>query len=348
MTSTFHTNLSSDSSVESQTKTNGDEDLGDPDPLGGTISELMLIKDLQQIFKQTEQRVGEVDFTDDCALINRYQPKSKILVTTDALCEGVHFDRDWDTLESIGAQAVVVNLSDLASSGARPIGLLWSLSLPQHFCLEDVHELAKGFKDAAALYETPVIGGNTLVRDGHLEIHVTAIGETDGKVLRRTGAQEGDLVYVTGALGSRSIGYLDPTSAHRQIRHQWRPHLTESKCLVDWGYVTAMMDVSDGLLLDTARLAQCNQLIIDIDSRQLPVDPTLKTHPLISQAILSGGEDYVLLFTAPSGVAPPADANATCIGICHSRQDHHSQSVLLNGSPVAEQGHLYHVRGHQS
>ena len=186
-----------------------------------------------------------------------------------------------------------------------------------------------------------------MVRPGHLEIHVTAIGYRMGTWHRRSGAQVGDRVYVTGALGSRALGYMDPSKESRRKRHQWRPHIHESETLVRWGKVTAMMDISDGLLIDASRLAQCNQLAIHIDSHKLPLDPQLKTHSLIKKAALMGGEDYVLLFTAPQGFDPPKEVQAVCIGECRSVKVESDPWVFVDDIPHSNLGHLYYLGDHK-
>ncbi len=280
-----------------------------------------------------------LDHGDDCALLGAGEGAQ--LLTTDALAEGVHFDLAWDTLEQVGAQAAVVNLSDLAASGGRPRALLWSLSLPPSLSVEQVGALAWGFARVAARWDAPVLGGNLCVRPGPLEVHVTALGAVEGRRLHRSGARAGDALFVTGALGARALGYLEPSEASRALRHQWRPHLSESAALASWGGVTAMMDISDGLLLDAHRIAAASDVELSITSALLPVCARMSalasTPEVALRAALSGGEDYVLLFTARG--EPPPEAHATQIGECLRAARPSTSRLSLDGEPVAPRGY---------
>ncbi len=356
------------------------DDASDPDPSTSSSfppTELNLLKIFEKVFRSHYQSPQDVDFSDDCASFGLSQAQARVVVTSDAIIEGTHFDCAWDSYEEIGAQAAVVNLSDLASCAAQPRALFWSLSLPPQLTLPQIEALATGFEMVASQYQVPVLGGNTAIREGKLEIHVTAIGEAYPQVISRQGAQAHDLLYVTGELGSRALGYLDPKLSTRQKRHQWRPHLEQAQQLRAWGKVTAMMDISDGLLLDAQRLAQLNQIHIDINLASLPIDPELQEHPLITKAALSGGEDYILLFTAPPDAQVPAEINAYCIGCCYplhenqaftnntsntestrisnvesnSRQETTQQEktqVTVDGQYIQKLGHLYSLEGQNS
>jgi len=279
-----------------------------------------------------------IDHGDDCALMPPLGGAQ--LLTTDALAEGVHFDLAWDTLEQVGAQAAVVNLSDLAASGGAPRGLLWSLSLPPALSADQVEALAWGFAKVAARWGAPVLGGNLCVRPGPLEVHVTALGAAPAARLHRRGARPGDGVFVTGALGARALGYLEPSEASRALRHLWRPHLPEAAALVSWGAVTAMMDISDGLLLDAHRLAEESDVALALESPLLPICPRMSalasSPPVALRAALRGGEDYVLLFTAPG--APPPEAHATRVGACLAPRPGGAR-VTLDGAPAAPEGY---------
>lgn len=280
-----------------------------------------------------------LDHSDDCALLTSATPHH--IITTDALCEGVHFDLAWDTLAQVGAQAAVANLSDLAASGGAPCALVWSLSLPPTLRLDQLEALTSGFARAAAQWESPVVGGNLCVRSGPLELHVTALGAVTRRLHRR-GAQPGDAVFVTGPLGARALGYLEPSEATRALRHEWRPHLQESAALSAWGRVSAMMDISDGLLLDARRLAEASGVSIELEGALLPVCArmsALASSPAVAlQAALSGGEDYVLLFTAPA--PPPPEARAIRVGAC-ARAGAAGPQVTLDGLPVTPRGYQH-------
>ena len=320
----------------------------DPEPSrshGTFLDEKSSVSLLSQILKTYSPRASEVDLRDDCAFVPHSNTidSNLTLVTTDALCEGVHFDLHLDQLKEVGRQAVIANVSDLASSGAKPSALLWSLSVPHGFTKQNLKELATGFAMTAAHYDCSVIGGNLCVREGPLELHVTAMGVPWGKAILRNGAQAGDAVYVTGTLGERALGYLDPTKQHRALRHEWRAHTLESQLLSDWGYVTSMMDISDGLLLDAERLAIASQLQINLWRDALPASEIVTSHPKGEQAILSGGEDYILLFTASSHTPPPIEANATLIGKCLNL-DQSGTALSLDRHPITGVGYQHFLQ----
>ena len=209
------------------------------------------------------RRAGRpADLSDDCAFLRG----ATQLVTTDTLIEGVHFQLDLDTLAQVGAQAAVQNLSDLAASGGGAGWLVWSLCLPPNLrTLEAVRALTRGFAETAAQNSATVVGGNLSRMPGPLTVAVTAGGPLAGKrPLTRSGALPGDGVYLTGALGDAALGVVEPTPAHRAARHAWRPHLAEAAILANDPGVTACMDISDGLLLDGARLAKASGVLLPV------------------------------------------------------------------------------------
>ena len=249
-------------------------------------------------------RVGlEADFTDDCAHLD----ETTALVTTDAMVEGVHFDLNLDTPEQVGTQAAVMNLSDLAASGGRAGWLTWALCLPVSWRMRHIQGLARGFCSTAAQYGARVVGGNLSRTTGPAVITVTAGGRLAGRrPFRRDGARVGDLLYVTGPLGNAALGFLEPDPATRAARHLWRPHLAEAGTLALWDGVSAAMDISDGLLIDAHRIGTASGVGIAIKTGALPVTELYRSRCGQDRELaLTGGEDYVLLFTAPADALPP-------------------------------------------
>lgn len=272
------------------------------------------------------------DLTDDCAALT----SPTALVTTDTLVEGVHFDLRHDTPAQVGAQAAVQNLSDLAASGGSAGWMLWSLVLPPARRTEAfVAELTAGFAQACARYDARVVGGNLSSTPGPLTIMVTAGGPLLGeRPLTRSGARPGDLVFVTGTLGDAALGVVDP--GQRAARHAWRPHLAEAAQLARAGGATACMDISDGLLIDADRLARASGVTLALDSEALPLGPACGALADLARArrlALTGGEDYVLLFTA---VSPPK--GLACRAIGHVQAARVSAPLLLDAQPVAAAG----------
>lgn len=301
---------SSDSALESD----GEPDK--PPSIVNLLNENSALLSIKRGFKRAGQKI---DTSDDCAWLALHAHPGLVL-TTDALIEGLHFDLTYDQYKQVGQQAAIVNLSDLASSGSKPIGLLWSLSLPDSIQATELEELSEGFALRCAQFATPICGGNLCFRPGPLEIHVSAFGipfSSRGRITR-TGAQVGDGIYVTGPLGARALGYLDPTPERRALRHKWRPHLHEARVLSEWGAVTAMMDISDGLLIDLDRLLQASNVGAHLQTNLLPYCQQSKalahSDDELKEAALSGGEDYVLLFT--SAQEPPTSIECVRIGTC--------------------------------
>ena len=268
------------------------------------------------------------DFSDDCAQVGSRTD----LITTDALIEGVHFDLDRDTLEQIGVQAAVANLSDLAASGARAGWLLWSLCLPARWSPDDVAALTHGFARTAAQHGALVLGGNLAHTPGPAIIAVTAGGELVGtRPMTRSGAQPDDGIFVTGNLGDAALGVVEPDADARAARHRWRPHLAEAALLAVSLGVTAAMDVSDGLLIDADRLALASGVGLEICGGSVPTSALYQSRRGDDKWLaLTGGEDYVLLFTA-RGDPPLA---ATKVGRCVP-----GSGLRLDGRPVDPRGY---------
>lgn len=263
-----------------------------------------------------------LDASDDCGMTHG----ATDLVTTDSLIEGHHFDQKHDTPEQIGRQAAIVNLSDLAGSGAEAGWLVWALSLNSSWDEASLSQLAYGFGSEAAKYGASVLGGNLAYTNGPTVIGVTAGGALAGeRPLLRTDARPGDAVYISGILGRATLGYLKPTQSLRLNRHQWRPHLAESAALSDIMGVHACMDISDGLLKDAGRMASASALAIHLESNRIPCVGEQYT-------AMTGGEDYVLLFTAPPEIILPKWAIR--IGACHE-----GEGVYLDDDPTLESGY---------
>ncbi len=262
------------------------------------------------------------DLSDDCATLRG--PTD--LVTTDTLVEGVHFDLALDTPEQVGAQAAVQNLSDLAGSGGRAGWLLWSLVLPTDR-VELIQDLTAGFAAVAARHGAQVVGGNLSRSAGPLTLCVTAGGPLAGaRTLHRAGAAVGEGVYLSGVVGDAALGLKH--AELRALRHGWRPHLQEAARLAEWGCVGGAMDVSDGVAIDAARLAEASGLAIELEG-PVPTSEAYRRHEPDDRLALSGGEDYVLLFTA----AEPPPIEAWRIGRCVA-----GAGLLRGGAPFDPQG----------
>jgi thiamine-monophosphate kinase len=213
-----------------------------------------------------------------------------LVVTQDALVEGVHFRLDWISWRDLGYRAAAVNLSDLAASGAAPEGLIVSVGLPGETELEDVLELYAGIAETSV----PVLGGDTTAAE-RVYLSVTALGRSD-RVPGRSGAKPGDLLVVTGALGAAGAAFRE----HRFVRPPLR--IEEGKRLAR--VARAMLDLSDGLAKDAGHIAERSgcRLAIELERVPLAEDATVED--------LGFGEDYELL------AATPDPLEFTVIGRC--------------------------------
>ncbi|MBX7501845.1 thiamine-phosphate kinase [Qipengyuania sp. YG27] len=238
---------------------------------------------------------------EDDAAVLEFGGESLVL-THDTLVQGVHVREDEDPAD-IAWKLVAVNLSDLAAKGAEPVGVLVS-----HMLGEGDERFLTGLGEILTAYDVPLLGGDTVRIDGARSWGCTAIGlATHTPVPDRRGAQVGDAVYVTGVLGRAMLGLEDrgSGSANDLAYRRPRPLLAEGRMLAP--VVTAMMDVSDGLLLDCWRLVKASRCTIELERDSIPV-----ADPARADDCIRWGDDYQLLFTAP--VDAPLPVPSACIG----------------------------------
>lgn len=259
---------------------------------------------------------------DDAALIQP-QPGMELAISTDMLVAGTHFFPDVDPAR-LGHKALAVNLSDLAAMGARPRWALLALAMPQ----ADPEWLAgfsAGFLALAREFEVDLIGGDTT--RGPLNIAVTILGEIEpGKALRRDAARAGDDVWVSGELGAAALalahrrGELALSEAEastcRDRLERPMPRVALGRALR--GIANAAIDVSDGLLADLGHILAQSGLSAEIHLASLPAAPALAqrlAEPAARRALLAGGDDYELCFTAPPERAEAVLAAGRAAGV---------------------------------
>ena len=250
-----------------------------------------------------------------------------IVLTHDMIVEGVHF-LPADPPQDVAWKLVAVNLSDLAAKGARPLGVL--LGFPLGDAAWDL-AFADGLEAVLATFDVPLLGGDTVSARGPRHLGLTAIGETaPGAAPARSGAQAGDLLYVTGRIGAAGLG-LAVARGEREGPAEWPaayhhpvPRLAEGQALAP--RVHAMADISDGLLIDARRMAAASGVAIEIDLDAVPVVGE-------AMAAVTAGDDYELLFAAPPGLTldQPGLATITAIGRC---AEGHGLALLDHGQPV--------------
>ena len=246
------------------------------------------------------------------------------------MIEGVHFLSDQDPAD-VAWKLVAVNLSDLAAKGAEPLGVLLGYQLGR----DDARFLA-GLQEALSHFGTALLGGDTVSGEASQALGLTAIGRaTYCPAPGRSGAKAGDGLYVTGPVGAAMMGYESlreggdgsaETIAYR------RPNalLAQGQALAP--HVSAMMDISDGLLLDASRLARASGVTLALDSSAIPI-----ATPQDRRAdALRWGDDYQLLFTAPTSAKLPRDL-AIRIG---EAQPEKGSPLLLDGNSLSEKDGL--------
>ena len=255
---------------------------------------------------------GALGLRDDAGLATP-KPGHDLVVTKDMLVAGVHFFAD-DPPDAIARKALRVNLSDLAAKGAVPLGFMLGLGLPTDWTEHWLQGFVAGLADDARAYACPLIGGDTVSTPGPLTLSITAFGEVPaGRMVPRTGAHAGDLVYVSGTIGDAAIGLrlrlqnrLDAAwiaaldhSAADHLRDRYllpRPRLA---LLAALPHVRAAMDVSDGLVGDLSKMLALEGLTATIRSADVPLSDAARAaialEPSLLQTALCGGDDYEIL-----------------------------------------------------
>lgn len=308
------------------------------DPRVGELAEGEILRGILATLAPSRALVGPGD---DAAVLAA--PDGRVVATTDTLVHGPDFRLAWSSGFDLGFKAAAVNLADVAAMGARPTALLVALAMPDDTRLSFVHDLAEGLRAACdRLAPGCAVEGGDLTVSDTLTVAVTALGSLDGRdPVLRSGARPGDAVAVAGELGAAGRGLallfagfrdasgsplavdpatLDASAAH-DLAAQLRPEPPVALGVVaaDAG-ATAMMDVSDGLVLDATRLAEASGVTLALDAG-------------FTDAELSGGEDHALLATFPADVALPGGFRP--LGRVEPRGEH---PVTVGGTAFSGRG----------
>jgi thiamine-monophosphate kinase len=247
---------------------------------------------------QIVQRFCPGDIVGDDAAVLSLIPAQSLAVTTDVLVDNVHFSDRTTPPHSVGWRAIAANLSDLAAMGAMPIGVTVGLGLPGETTVAWVEDLYQGMADCLQQYGGNIVGGD-LVRSPVRTVSITAFGQVEpDKVMRRSGAQIGDVILVTGAHGRSRAGLaqlLNPGLGDDQDLIQAHQHPVPQLAIGQHirGFATACMDSSDGLA--DAVLQLCHQSQVGAQITQLPIPVALIQHPQAKDWTLYGGEDFELV-----------------------------------------------------
>ena len=278
----------------------------------GFSSEAQMIREIQRITGHAKDRRLVLPIGDDAAAF-RTRLGRLILVSTDALVEGIHFDLTYCSPEDVGWKALAVNLSDIAAMGGTPLYATTSIALTRKTSADFVGRLYRGLASIARQHAVTVIGGDTCRSPQGIFLDVTIIGEVEPThMLTRQRARPGDMLYVTGELGGSSVGLEQLSRSRRKIprsatirRHlRPQPRCAAGRFLAERKLASAMIDLSDGLSTDLARLCEQSGVGALVEASQLPLakipgrQRQLLPNPLLHYA-LHGGEDYELLFAVP-------------------------------------------------
>jgi thiamine-monophosphate kinase len=290
---------------------------------------------ISRYFRPLATDPGALGLFDDAAILQACG--DEIVVTTDAIVEGVHFLSD-DPPDTVARKALRVNLSDLAAKGAVPAGFVLTLALRTQ---DDawLAPFARALGEDAGLFGCPLLGGDTVSTPGPVMISVTAFGRVaPGKMVRRSGAAPGDRIVVTGTIGDAALGLdilkggavatalAQDAAASQMLAGRYRvPQPRNALAQAVRDHASAAMDVSDGLAGDLAKLCAASQVSAVIDIKSVPLSAAVATLLACGavgiEAIVSGGDDYEILcaipeasFAAFAQAAQLAEVAVTSIG----------------------------------
>jgi thiamine-monophosphate kinase len=270
---------------------------------------------------------GGLGLLDDAALVDCRSGR-KLVVTADAIVEGVHYLPD-DPPDLVARKLLRVNLSDLAAMGARPLHYLLTTALPATVGANWIADFARGLEEDQRRFGVDLLGGDSVATPGPASLSLTAIGEVAmGMEVRRSGAQPGDLVWVSGTIGDSFLGLSARGGAYPELPAEHRAALIARFQIPDprvelgqrlAGIAHAMIDVSDGLLADLGHICQTSHVAAVVELGRLPLSPAARlvvaAEPGIRPRLATGGDDYELLFSAPSDATEAIAALPAELGV---------------------------------
>ncbi len=284
---------------------------------------------IARYFKPIATDPGALGLVDDAAVLS--SSGEDIVVTTDAVVEGVHYLAD-DPPETIARKALRVNLSDLAAKGARPAGFVLTLALRSQ---EDawLRPFADALGEDARNFVCPLLGGDTVSTPGPQMISITAFGRVPrGRMVGRTGARPGDRILVTGTIGDAALGLdvlksgaaaaalTSDVAAREALVSRYRvpqPRNLLAQAVLD--FATAAMDVSDGLAGDLTKLCAASGVSASVDVASVPLSAAavglLARNIICVETLLAGGDDYEVLCTVPSAQSDALIAAGRAVGV---------------------------------
>ncbi len=257
---------------------------------------------------------GALSLLDDAAVL-AVPPGSRLIATADCLVAGVHFLENADP-EDIASKILRVNLSDLAAMGAKPHWYLLAAAFPKTADADWIGRFARALAREQKIFGVALVGGDTVATPGPASFTVTALGLAKaGQALPRSGARAGDDIYVSGTVGDGALGLrilqrrLRLSAAHGRALtaryHRPTPRIALGRGLV--GLAHAAIDVSDGLVADLGHICETSGVSAVLEATRVPLSPAVRaaldSRPALLADVLTGGDDYELVFTAPQALA---------------------------------------------
>lgn len=279
----------------------------------GKKGEFGLIRKIQDIVPNHQNNLLQ-GIGDDTAVF-KFPNHESGLVTTDTLVEGTHFDLAYTPFDALGWKSLAVNLSDIAAMGGKPLNAVIGLTLNEKWTEENVLKFYEGFRKCSDIYHCPLAGGDTTWSSGNSVITVTILGSgSSPDIIYRHGANPGDLIYVSRALGGAKLG-LSLLESHQgngkyssSLDHfLWpKPELPFVHSIMQAVKITSMIDISDGLSSELHHLCEASKTGCLIQADAIPVHEEVQTWcekngEDVVQYALNSGEEYALLFTINPG-----------------------------------------------
>jgi thiamine-monophosphate kinase len=286
---------------------------------------------IARYFKPLATHPGAFGLVDDAAAITP-PAGCDLVLKTDGVIGGVHFFPD-DPADTVAKKVLRMNLSDLAAKGAKPLGFLLAVALPQGIGEAWLAAFTRGLGEDIAEFDCPLLGGDTDSTPGPISVSVSAFGAVPhGKMVRRSGARPGDRIVVTGTIGDAALGLLlrkDPAAAKRwrltpgEREHlERRYHVPQPRNAIAGAvraHATAAMDVSDGLAGDLSKLCRASGIAADIACARVPLSAAaraaLAREPALIETVVTGGDDYEILATVAAGAVEPFRREAAAAGV---------------------------------
>lgn len=334
-------NRPSSHSPSPESGSGGSPGSGSTDPFAGSnqhtaiseVGEFGLIAHMRDVLGEPDDASVVSGISDDAA-VYRIDERGRVhLATSDALLEGVHFDRTFMPMEHLGFKALSVNVSDIVAMNATPRYAIITLGIPQQMSVEMVGTLYEGVKQACEAYDISVVGGDTTGARG-LQVNATVIGEANEEdVVYRQGARVGDKVCVTGDVGASYAGLKVLVANRKQMQEagdDFQPNLdpfsyvirrhlappAQLKAIQDWAEAgvrpNSMIDISDGVASEAHHISEASGVGMQLYEPALPISVETRNTATefgedVSVYALFGGEDYELLFTLPESKVDDLD-----------------------------------------